>query len=329
MKLLSIHLSLLVVCIVLIPGVSKGADISIYLEPASTVVIPPVIGSTFTLDVMIDGLDEGEYVYNLSFAIDYDADVIKIEHPNFPVILPPQPGDIEEHFMNFSTSRTAMNLEQNTTSTLDPPADGVFTGRNVERYIFGTNVNQEQGGTPGVDEFPFQKNPGVPLPASLMTITFTVQSNDPTDWTPLLYVLGGKTEASNREGVKFNLTLTGGEVRLPVKLSALGAIWHPNGNKIFWEAESQQENLGWDIYRSETKDGKFVKINGELIKGAGTTANPMKYSFIDKDAEKGKVYYYYLEDISFDGEKHRTPLIRANLVNKVASWGDIKRSALR
>jgi hypothetical protein len=163
-----------------------------------------------------------------------------------------------------------------------------------------------------------------------MSITFTIQSDDPVDWTPVLWVLEeGITRALDVDETPFDIETNGGEVRLPVQLSALGAIWHPNGSKIFWEAESQQGNLGWNIYRTETKDGEPVKINGNLIKGAGTTPNPIKYSFIDKDVEKGKVYYYYLEDISFSGEKHRTPLIKTNPINKATSWGNIKRSALR
>jgi len=174
------------------------------------------------------------------------------------------------------------------------------------------------------------QNPG--LPAELLTIKFTAVSDEPTDTTRVLFINENHTFFAKGDGTKLPVDLEDdphGDIKLPVVLSALGAIWHPNGAKIFWEAESQQGNLGWNIYRSETKDGKFVKINGELIKGAGTTSNPMKYSFIDKDAEKGKIYYYYLEDISFNGEKHRTDLIRSIPVNKVTSWGDIKRSALR
>ena len=328
MKLSSIFLSLLVVCIMLIPGVSGGTDnvLSMYLEPVHQVVFPPEPNVTqFAIDVMIDCLDAGEYVYGLSFAIDYDADVIDIEHPNFP-------GGIEEHFANFFTSPAVMLIAQSVhvptpEKPLDPPADPALDGKNVVRYIFGTSVKKVEGGVIGETEFPFQVS--APLPASLMTITFTVKSNNPADWTPLLFVLGGKTLVGDRDNRPFTLDLTGGDVRLPVKLAALGAIWHPDGNKIFWEAESQQENLGWNIYQSESKDGKFVKINGELIKGAGTTPNPMKYSFIDRDAERGKSYFYYLEDISFNGEKHRTPLIKTILANTVTSWGAIKRSVLR
>jgi hypothetical protein len=167
------------------------------------------------------------------------------------------------------------------------------------------------------------------LPAALLTIKFEVKSDDVTKETPLLIINSDESFFAKRDRTKVLVSPDNGDIALPVNLSALGAIWHPDGNKIFWEAESQRGNLGWNIYRSETKDGKFVKISGELIKGAGTTSNSMKYSFIDKDAKRGQSYFYYLEDISFDGEKHRTPLIKTTLSNKATSWGAIKRSALR
>jgi hypothetical protein len=291
----------------------------IYLEPAKTTVDPPVIGETIDLDVMIQGLDPDEKVYNLSFAIDYDEDVIDIVDPRFI-------GDIQDHFADFNTLNhtDVMSVEQNTTKTLDPPPDNPeLDGRNVERYILGINIKKEEN----IElEMPFESDSSA---TSLMTITFTIKSEDRNLWTPLIFVSEEKTEASDRDDNLFDLEISNGEVNLPVPLSALGAIGHPSGNKIFWEAESQQGNLGWNIYRTETKDGEPVKINGELIKGAGTTSNPMKYSFIDKDVEKGKGYYYYLEDISFSGEKHRTPLIKTNLINKATSWGNIKLSVSR
>jgi hypothetical protein len=121
-----------------------------------------------------------------------------------------------------------------------------------------------------------------------------------------------------------------GDTALPVELFGFSAIWNSYGGvKIFWEAKSQQQNLGWNLYRSETDGGKFVKINGKLIEGAGTTAVPMKYSFVDKDVKKGRSYFYYLENISFNGEKQHTESIKIVLVNKTISWGTIKYLALR
>jgi hypothetical protein len=121
-----------------------------------------------------------------------------------------------------------------------------------------------------------------------------------------------------------------GDIALPVELSDFNVIWNSFGSvKIFWESESQQQNLGWNLYRSETKSGKFVKVNGKLIKGEGTTVAPMKYFFVDKDVKEGKSYFYYLEDISFNGDKHRTDSIKIVLASKAISWGAIKHSALR
>jgi hypothetical protein len=165
----------------------------------------------------------------------------------------------------------------------------------------------------------------------IVYLTFEAVSDNPTLMTSITFELARLEDTEpGLPIVQLPVTTVDNDVALPVVLSAFGAIWHMReGIKIFWEATSQKENLGWNIYRSETKDGEFVKINGKLIEGAGTTSNPMKYSFIDKDAEKGKLYYYYLEDISFNGEKHLTPAIRTTSVNKITSWGAIKRSVLR
>ena len=164
----------------------------------------------------------------------------------------------------------------------------------------------------------------------IVYLTFTAVSLNPADITFVNFEQAELKDVEPGGTEILPVDLVNNDIALPVTLSAFGAIWHMReGIKIFWEATSQQENLGWNIYRSETKDGEFVKINGKLIEGAGTTSNPMKYSFIDRDAEKGKLYYYYLEDISFNGEKHLTPAIRTTSVNKLTSWGAIKRSVLR
>jgi hypothetical protein len=168
---------------------------------------------------------------------------------------------------------------------------------------------------------------GDPMPdGELLKVRFKAVSSDPSD----------KSNISIEEalletllGERHPVALGDNEIYLPVELSAFGAFWHPDGVRIFWQAESQRDNLGWNIYRSESKDGTFVKINGTLIKGAGTTSVPMKYSFIDKDAQKGKTYYYYLEDVSYNGEKHQTPPVKSTPLRLSTSWGAIKLSVLK
>jgi hypothetical protein len=180
-------------------------------------------------------------------------------------------------------------------------------------------------GTYSIGLFDILNNP-ITTNGVILNLTFDAVDTDPSARSNVIFSTAKLEDLSG----DLPVTALNNDAALPVTLSAFGAIWHMReGIKIFWEAKSQLENLGWNIYRSETKDGEFIKINGKLIEGAGTTSNPMKYSFIDKDAAKGKLYYYYLEDTSFNGEKHHTPAIRTTSVNKATSWGAIKRSASR
>jgi hypothetical protein len=127
----------------LIPVISIGAlDFRMYIQPAETVVSPPPeIGDLLELDVMISGLGgEGEEIYSLAFAIDYDVNIIKIEDPRFA-------GDINEHFEDFgtNTSPDSMLVDHYASTTLDSDPDPVFDGREVERYTFGAVVKDYPG----------------------------------------------------------------------------------------------------------------------------------------------------------------------------------------
>jgi len=117
------------------------------------------------------------------------------------------------------------------------------------------------------------------------------------------------------------------DVSLPVTLSFFTAIPIDSGVKLKWRTESEVGNIGFNIYRSETKDGKFIKLNDKLIPGAGNSAMPNDYYFTDKTAIKGKQYYYYLEDVSVDGLRQKSSIISTNkdLKRLTTTWGRIKR----
>ncbi len=70
-----------------------------------------------------------------------------------------------------------------------------------------------------------------------------------------------------------------------------------------WRTESETDNYGYNIMRSESPDGPFVKINPVIIAGHGTTNTPHEYKYIDKEVEAGKTYYYSLYSLSYDGEE--------------------------
>jgi hypothetical protein len=74
-----------------------------------------------------------------------------------------------------------------------------------------------------------------------------------------------------------------------------------NSVKLVWKTESEVKNGGFNLYRSELRLEKYIKINGELITAKGSSAQGASYVFIDNNVQNGKTYYYKLEDIDTSG----------------------------
>jgi hypothetical protein len=105
---------------------------------------------------------------------------------------------------------------------------------------------------------------------------------------------------------------------LSVELSAFTATTTIDNVTIKWSTATETNNLGFNIYRSETKDGKYIKLNTRLIEGAGTDATPHDYSFTDDDVVLGKIYYYYIEDIDFTGNSNKSDIIHVTVGQQFA-----------
>ena len=117
---------------------------------------------------------------------------------------------------------------------------------------------------------------------------------------------------------------------LPVELSSFRPKRTEIGTvTISWSTESELNNAGFNILRSETRDGVFQIINPTLIPGAGTTSERQRYDFTDTTAKQNVVYYYQIEDVSLDGV--RQTLVTARLKGQVSAsdkltttWGNLK-----
>jgi hypothetical protein len=72
-----------------------------------------------------------------------------------------------------------------------------------------------------------------------------------------------------------------------------------------WRTASEQDNLGFNVYRSDTTEGPWTKLNSDLIPGQGTTSKVHQYEFVDQPVERFRSYYYYLESISTAGIAER------------------------
>ena len=88
---------------------------------------------------------------------------------------------------------------------------------------------------------------------------------------------------------------------LPVTLSAIRADMTEEGAVLSWTTESEIDNAGFNILRSETRDGEFTVVNPQLIQGAGTTSKRTHYSWTDTTIRPNTRYYYRIEDVSFSG----------------------------
>ena len=129
--------------------------------------------------------------------------------------------------------------------------------------------------------------------------------------------------------VKIYLKL-GGEP-LPVTLSSFRAEQSDAGVVLKWTTESEVDNAGFYIYRSETKEGEFKVVTPTMIQGAGTTGERNEYTWTDTTAKPNTVYYYRIEDVSHAGEREQLATVRLRgLISArgklTTAWADWKMS---
>ncbi|MBD3377305.1 DUF11 domain-containing protein [candidate division KSB1 bacterium] len=89
---------------------------------------------------------------------------------------------------------------------------------------------------------------------------------------------------------------------VPIELSSFSATVHGNQIKLVWVTESESENAGFYISRSDAYQGPYERLNSVLINGQGNSDTRHTYSFIDdKKLEPGQIYFYQLQDVDFNG----------------------------
>ena len=121
---------------------------------------------------------------------------------------------------------------------------------------------------------------------------------------------------------------------LPVELSH----FRPERQKdtgavvITWSTQSELNNAGFFIKRSQQRDGQFQIINATMIPGAGTTSEKQFYSYTDTTAQPNVVYYYQIKDVSLDGNRQtltRGIRLKGHIgaAGKATTlWGELKRT---
>ena len=111
---------------------------------------------------------------------------------------------------------------------------------------------------------------------------------------------------------------------LPVSLSSFRPVRdEATGHVVVrWVTQSELNNAGFNILRSETKTGEFKVVNVKgIVPGHGTTSEKHVYEWTDTTAKPNVVYYYQIEDVSLNGE--RTTLTTTRLKGHVSAAGKL------
>ena len=118
---------------------------------------------------------------------------------------------------------------------------------------------------------------------------------------------------------------------LPVELEHFGVSGYTaSGVVLTWATASEIDNAGFNVLRREGREGVFRVVTPALIAGAGTTGERSTYTFTDTTAKPGVLYFYQIEEMSFDGTRqvlatsrmkgHVTPMHRM-----LTTFGELKK----
>jgi hypothetical protein len=72
---------------------------------------------------------------------------------------------------------------------------------------------------------------------------------------------------------------------------------------IEWETAMEIDTVGFNLYRSESPAGDWVRLNGTLIPSqAPGSVFGATYTWLDEDVQSGTTYYYKLVDVEVGGQ---------------------------
>jgi len=99
------------------------------------------------------------------------------------------------------------------------------------------------------------------------------------------------------ENINFDLRgdipiILGDDNPLPVTLSSFSGTFIDGSSILSWSTQSEANNLGWNVFRSETEEiTSGLQINAEMIEGAGTTTEQTDYTFADQTYHNYRLFY--------------------------------------
>jgi hypothetical protein len=231
---------------------------------------------------------------------------------------------LESYSTSSATTQSAVRLDSYFTTLLNEVDTfsknlGAYGGKNQNPLPSCRNNSEEYYYTSHRDLWHFAYNvknaskaPSVPLEASSQAVMDALDDavlygagegeNDDSHGIAIYYPTGtaGGSYSNLRFGqINFWEDYIDGAAT-PVELAAFSAAPTDEGVLITWQTQSEQDNLGFMLYRSVDGSEQRAAITRELIPGAGTTALPSSYEHLDPIRQPGR-YLYWLQDVSSSG----------------------------
>lgn len=148
-----------------------------------------------------------------------------------------------------------------------------------------------------------------PIPSTTWNVSGTATINGVYPSITIQAPLSFSTNLSNTTAYVTAASVTP-DNPLPVNMLSVN-VSAKNGRTAFiqWETASEQDNLGFVLYRSETENGNFEEIasyqTSENLRGQGTKLTETRYRYEDsRNTQPGKEYFYKLVSVDLDGTRH-------------------------
>jgi hypothetical protein len=78
---------------------------------------------------------------------------------------------------------------------------------------------------------------------------------------------------------------------------------------LTWTTESELDIIGFNVYRADSLDGEFIKLNNELIPPAVDPFIGGEHAYVDEGVVRGTTYFYQLETVDRNGNVTRSDIV--------------------
>jgi parallel beta-helix repeat protein len=134
-----------------------------------------------------------------------------------------------------------------------------------------------------------------------------------------LRITSNHAEYSVRTGGAWSYTSapeSSADYALPVELTSFTAVGGDGKVSLKWVTQSEIDNQGFVLERSQDKTGNYQLIasyeNDSALRGAGNSSSQQIYTYIDKGILiNGQTYWYKLIDVDVNGVRTAHPAISA------------------